>query len=244
MSNRQPEENESQLNSIAYAVEQIRDRMITKDDAKRFAVKDDLERFAVKDDLERFAVKDDFERFATKDDLERFATKDDLGRFATKDDLQRFATKDDLGRFATKEDLERFATKDDLERFATRDDLERFATRDDLERFATKEDFVSLREQVGFLGGQVEDIRDRMATKDELAKVEARLDEKIGVETTAIRGDLEQVHLRLDGIEKAISSRIGHVEAEMSRMRSVLYLLVKDRPDMLRLLGQSPPTGS
>ena len=153
MSNRQPEENESQLNSIAYAVEQIRDRMITKDDAKRFAVKDDLE------------------------------------------------------------------------------------------RFATKEDFVSLREQVSFLGGQVEDIRDRMATKDELAKVEARLNEKIGVETTTIRGDLEQVHLRLDGIEKAVSSKMDHVEAEMSRMRSVLYLLVKDRPDMLRLLGQSPPAG-
>ena len=29
----------------------------------------------------------------------------------------------------------------------------------------------------------------------------------------------------------------------MSRMRSVLYLLVKDRPDMLRLLGQAPPAG-
>jgi hypothetical protein len=28
----------------------------------------------------------------------------------------------------------------------------------------------------------------------------------------------------------------------MSRVRSVLYLLVKDRPDMLRLLGQ-PPSG-
>jgi hypothetical protein len=27
----------------------------------------------------------------------------------------------------------------------------------------------------------------------------------------------------------------------MSRMRSVLYLLVKDDPDMLRLLGYAPP---
>jgi hypothetical protein len=94
---------------------------------------------------------------------------------------------------------------------------------------------------LNFIASTVEMIRDRMATKDELAKVEARLNEKIEVEITAVRGDLEQVHLRLDGIEKAISSRIGHVEAEMSRMRSVLYLLVKDRPDMLRLLGQSPP---
>src|SRR5215210_4506809 len=105
MSNRQPEENEDQLSQIASAVEMIRDRMITKDDAKRFVV------------------------------------------------------------------------KDDLKRFATKDDLKRFATKDDLERFATKEDFVALREQVGFLGGQVEDIRDRMATKDELAKVEARLNQ-------------------------------------------------------------------
>ena len=29
----------------------------------------------------------------------------------------------------------------------------------------------------------------------------------------------------------------------MSRLRSVVYLLVKDRPDMLRLLGQTPPLG-
>src|SRR3954471_10506872 len=97
---------------------------------------------------------------------------------------------------------------------------------------------------LNFIASTVEMIRDRMdtlATKDELANVEARLNKKIEIETTTIRGDLEQVHLRLDGIEKAISSRIGHVEAEMSRMRSVLYLLVKDRPDMLRLLGQSPP---
>jgi hypothetical protein len=81
-----------------------------------------------------------------------------------------------------------------------------------------------------------------MATKEELNRVEERLTDKIDVEITAVRGDIEQVHLRLDGIDKALSSRIGHVEAEMSRMRSVLYLLVKDRPDMMRLLGQ-PPTG-
>ena len=113
---------------------------------------------------------------------------------------------------------------------------------------------------LNFIAATVEMIRDRMATKDELANVEARLSSRIGgleskadnlevkvdkleVTTAVIRGEVEQVQLRLDGIEKAISSRIGHVEAEMSRMRSVLYLLVKDRPDMLRLLGQSPPAG-
>ena len=113
---------------------------------------------------------------------------------------------------------------------------------------------------LNFIAATVEMIRDRMATKDELANVEARLSsrmdgleskvdnlgvkvDKLEVTTALIGGDVEQVQLRLDGIEKAISSRIGHVEAEMSRMRSVLYLLVKDRPDMLRLLGQSPPAG-
>lgn len=106
---------------------------------------------------------------------------------------------------------------------------------------------------LNFIASTVEMIRDRMATKDELAEVEARLSsridgleskvDKLDITTTIIRGDVEQVQLRLDGIEKAVTSRIGTVEAEMSRMRSVLYLLVKDRPDMLRLLGQSPPAG-
>jgi hypothetical protein len=106
---------------------------------------------------------------------------------------------------------------------------------------------------LNFIASTVEMIRDRMATKEELAEVESRLTSRIDglevkvdrleVTTTVIRGDVEQVQLRLDGIEKAVSSRLGNVEAEMSRMRSVLYLLVKDRPDMLRLLGQSPPAG-
>lgn len=95
---------------------------------------------------------------------------------------------------------------------------------------------------LNFIASTVEMIRDRMATKDDIARLETRID-NLEVTTTVIRGDVEQVQLRLDGIEKAISSRLGNVEAEMSRMRSVLYLLVKDRPDMLRLLGQSPPAG-
>ena len=215
-SNRQPEENENLLSHIASTVKVILDRM------------------------------------ATKDDLEPFATKDDLKPFATKDDLKPFATKDDLEPFATKKDLEPFATKKDLEPFATKKDLEPFATRKDLERLVTKEEFEPVRQQVGhlteqvaFLGGQVENVRDRMATKEELAeglgKLEAKLSHKIEVGITAVRGDIERVHLRLDAIEKALSSRINHIEAEMSRMRSVLYLLVKDKPEMLRLLGQSPP---
>ena len=94
---------------------------------------------------------------------------------------------------------------------------------------------------LNFIASTVEMIRDRMATKDDIARLDSKVD-KLEVETTIIRGEVEQVHLRLDGIEKAISSRLDHVEAEMSRLRSVVYLLVKDRPDMLRLLGQTPPT--
>ena len=101
---------------------------------------------------------------------------------------------------------------------------------------------------LNFIASTIEMIRDRMATKEDLARLDSKVDkldgkvDKLEVETTIIRGEVEQVHLRLDGIEKAISSRLDHVEAEMSRLRSVVYLLVKDRPDMLRLLGQTPPT--
>jgi tetrahydromethanopterin S-methyltransferase subunit G len=107
---------------------------------------------------------------------------------------------------------------------------------------------------LNFIASTVEMIRDHMATKDELAEVESRLTSRIDglevkvdrleVNMAVVRGDVEQVHLRLDSIDRAVSSKMDHVEAEVSRMRSVLYLLVKDRPDMLRLLGQSPPTGS
>ncbi|HEV2859370.1 MAG TPA: hypothetical protein VGX48_00020 [Pyrinomonadaceae bacterium] len=103
---------------------------------------------------------------------------------------------------------------------------------------------------LNFIASTVEMIRDRMATKDDIARLdakidsaEARLSEKIDVEITAVRGDIEQAHLRLNSIDRAISSRLEHVEADMSRMRSVLYLLVRDDPAMLRLLGYEPPSG-
>lgn len=55
--------------------------------------------------------------------------------------------------------------------------------------------------------------------------------------TTAIRGDIEQVHLRLNTMEHSVSSRFEQVETELSRLRGAVYLLGKDRPDILRLLG-------
>ncbi|MBV9926327.1 MAG: hypothetical protein JOZ96_15010 [Acidobacteria bacterium] len=103
---------------------------------------------------------------------------------------------------------------------------------------------------LNFIASTVEMIRDRLestATKDDIARLDSRMDalevkvDKLDVKVTAVQGEVEQVHLRVDAIEKALSSRLDHFEADMSRMRSVLYLLVKDRPDMLRLLGQVPP---
>jgi hypothetical protein len=38
-----------------------------------------------------------------------------------------------------------------------------------------------------------------------------------------------------------LRARLDQIETEMSRLRSVVYLLVKDKPEMLRLLGQTPP---
>jgi hypothetical protein len=136
------------------------------------------------------------------------------------------------------------------DRMATKDDLAQMATKDDLAQMATKDDLESLREQVDYIGGQLETMRDQMATKgdlaqmatkNDLAQLEARFVAKLQAETTAIRGDIEQVHMRLDSIQHALTARLSQLETEMSRLRSVVYLLVKDRPELLRLLGQEPP---
>ena len=110
---------------------------------------------------------------------------------------------------------------------------------------------------IGFIASTVETLRDdvakmreQMATKEDLARLEGRFTEKLAglegrftekldVSTTSVRGDIEQVQLRLDSIEHGVSSRFEHVEGELSRLRSAVYLLGKDRPEVLRLLGQS-----
>ena len=100
---------------------------------------------------------------------------------------------------------------------------------------------------INFIAATVESMRDQMATmRDQMATKSdiARLEAKIEVETTAIRGDIEQVQLRLDSIERALNARLGQIEAEVSRLRAVVYLLVKDKPEMLRLLGQTPPVSN
>jgi hypothetical protein len=121
---------------------------------------------------------------------------------------------------------------------------EQMATKVDLanlkDEMATKEDLVRLE-------SRMEAMRAEMATKDELAQMEHRLREEMATKddlellATVVRGDFEQVHFRFDALERVMSTRFGQVETDISRIRSVLYLLVKDKPDMLRLLGQPTP---
>jgi hypothetical protein len=91
---------------------------------------------------------------------------------------------------------------------------------------------------IGFIASTVESMRDRiatmqeqMATKSDIAQMATKDD------ITIVRGDIEQVQLRLDGIDHSVSSRFERVEGEISRLRSAVYVLGKDRPDVLRLLG-------
>jgi hypothetical protein len=97
---------------------------------------------------------------------------------------------------------------------------------------------------LNFIATTVETMRDQMVTKGDIEQMATksdlvRLEDKMEANFTAVRGDIEQVHLRLDSIERALSARLGQIETEMSRLRSVVYMLVKDKPDLLRLLGQS-----
>ena len=101
-----------------------------------------------------------------------------------------------------------------------------------------------------FIASTVESLRDQMATKSDLRRLEEgmatksdlrRLEEKMEAGFTAVRGDIERVSLRLDTIERALSTRLSQIETELSRLRSVLYLLVKDQPELVRLLGTDPP---
>lgn len=125
---------------------------------------------------------------------------------------------------------EQMATKDDLVRIESRMETMR-------EQMATKADLARLKYS----------LREEMASKDDLAHLEQRLREQLASKDdlarleTKVRGDFEQVHFRFDTLERVMSTRFGQLETDISRIRSVLYLLVKDKPDMLRLLGQPTP---
>jgi len=77
--------------------------------------------------------------------------------------------------------------------------------------------------------------------RDDVTSIRAEMVTKSAFEAaiTAIRGDIEQVHLRLNTMEHSVSSRFEQVETELSRLRSAVFVLGKDRPDILRLLGHN-----
>jgi len=128
---------------------------------------------------------------------------------------EQMATKDDLVRLESRLEImrEQMATKEELA--ATRDDLAAVK-----EQMATKEDLAALESR----------LRNDMATKNDLGRLE-----------TTMHGEFEQVHMRLDSLERRVDTRMGQIETDVSRLRSVVYLLVKDKPEMLRLLGQPTP---
>jgi len=133
-------------------------------------------------------------------------------------------------QMATKEDLVRVESR--LETMRERIDIieGQMATKDDLS--ALKDDLSALKEQMA-TKDDLSALKEQMATKDDLSRL-----------ATTVRGDFEQVHFRFDTLERAMATRLGQVETDISRLRSVLYLLVKDKPDMLRLLGQPTPAES
>lgn len=127
-------------------------------------------------------------------------------------------------QMATKADLavlkEQMATKAELD--SVKDDIARVES-----QMATKDDLATLRIETK---ADLAKLRNEMATKNDLSRLEITM-----------HGEFEQVHFRLDSIDRSVSNRIGQVESDVSRIRSVVYLLVKDKPDMLRLLGQPTP---
>jgi hypothetical protein len=84
-------------------------------------------------------------------------------------------------------------------------------------------------ELIGFIAGRFEAMTDRldklserMATREDLARLDGRLNERLEVATTSIRDDIEQVHFRLNTIEHLIDGRFEQIEGELSRLRSAV----------------------
>jgi hypothetical protein len=110
------------------------------------------------------------------------------------------------------------------------------------EQMATKVDLANLRDEMA-TKEELAAVKDQMATKADLAALRSEMatkDDLSRLETT-MRGEFEQVHMRMDSIDRRVGTRMGQIETDVSRLRSVVYLLVKDKPDMLRLLGPATP---
>ncbi|MGH9931025.1 MAG: hypothetical protein ACREA9_17595 [Pyrinomonadaceae bacterium] len=131
---------------------------------------------------------------------------------------------------------DQMATKVDLANL--RDELA--ALRDEM---ATKADLAAVKADLAA-------VKDQMATKLDLVGLESRLRAEMATKNrlrrleTTMHGEFEQVHIRFDSMDRRVDTRIGQIESDVSRLRSVVYLLVKDKPNMLRLLSQPTPENS
>ena len=118
------------------------------------------------------------------------------------------------------------------------------------EQMATKVDLANLRDEMAtkvdlaVVKDDLADVKERMATKEDLVGLESRLRAEMTTKNdlkrleTTMHGEFEQVHIRFDSMDRRVDTRMGQIETDVSRLRSVVYLLVKDKPDTLRLLGQ------
>ena len=118
------------------------------------------------------------------------------------------------------------------------------------EQMATKLDLANLRDELRSemaTKDELAAVKEQMATKEGLAGLESRLRAEMATKNdlqrleTTMHGEFEQVHIRFDSMDRRVDTRMGQIETDVSRLRSVVYLLVKDKPDMLRLLGQPTP---
>ena len=122
------------------------------------------------------------------------------------------------------------------------------------EQMATKVDIADLRDEMATLRDQMvakadlaavrNELKSEMATKADLATLRSEMATKndLGRLEATMHGEFEQVHIRFNSLDRRVDTRMGQIETDVSRLRSVVYLLVKDKPDMLRLLGQ-PTSG-
>jgi len=117
------------------------------------------------------------------------------------------------------------------------------------EQMETKVDLANVRDEMATnLAGLESRLRAELASKEDLVGLETRLRNDLATKSdlnrveTTMQGEFEQVHLRLNTLDRALNGRMGQIETDVSRLRSVVYLLVKDDPNMLRILGQ-PPAG-
>ncbi len=114
------------------------------------------------------------------------------------------------------------------------------------EQMATKVDLANLRDEMA-TKEELAAVKVQMATKGDLVGLESRLRAEMATKNdlkrleTTMHGEFEQVHIRFDSMDRRVDTRMGQIETDVSRLRSVVYLLVKDKPDMLRLLGQPTP---